>query len=42
MIMHFSWGSGFLLGLIRFGGRWFAPEPIPPRLTASSPELGLE
>jgi glycosyltransferase involved in cell wall biosynthesis len=42
MIMHFSWGSGFLLGLVRFGGRWFAQEPMPPRLTASSPELGLE
>jgi cellulose synthase/poly-beta-1,6-N-acetylglucosamine synthase-like glycosyltransferase len=30
--LHFSYGSGFLLGLVRFLPRWWRPEPPPPRL----------
>ena len=30
--MHVSWGTGFLLGLVRFGHRWLAAEPLPPQL----------
>jgi hypothetical protein len=30
--MHLSWGSGFLVGVIRFGRRWFVAESGPPRL----------
>ncbi len=40
--MHLSWGAGFLVGLLRFGHRWFADEPQPPRLRSGSvaaPEL---
>lgn len=33
--MHFSWGSGFLIGLVRFANRWFADEPVPPQLQAA-------
>jgi succinoglycan biosynthesis protein ExoA len=29
--MHLSWGSGFLVGVARFAGRWCAEEP-PPQL----------
>ena len=36
VIMHFSWGCGFLVGLVRFGRCWFGREPMPPRLAASS------
>jgi succinoglycan biosynthesis protein ExoA len=32
VIMHWSWGSGFLWGLVRFADRWFRPESPPPRL----------
>jgi len=35
--MHFSWGSGFLLGAARFAGRWFVDEPRPPQLQAAVP-----
>ena len=31
-ILHFGYGTGFLLGLLRFFPRWFRPEPPPPRL----------
>lgn len=40
--MHLSWGAGFLVGLLRFGHRWLADEPSPPRLRSASgtaPEL---
>ena len=32
VVMHLSWGTGFLLGVLRFWRRWFTPEPQPPRL----------
>ena len=32
--MHLSWGCGFLLGAVRFAGRWFSAEPGPPALAA--------
>jgi glycosyltransferase involved in cell wall biosynthesis len=32
--MHVSWGTGFLLGAVRFGRRWFVAEPLPPQLRA--------
>ena len=31
-IMHFSWGSGFLAGALRFARRWLSEEPPPPQL----------
>ena len=31
-IMHFSWGSGFLAGALRFAHRWLSEEPPPPQL----------
>jgi GT2 family glycosyltransferase len=31
-ILHFSYGIGFLLGLIRFSPKWFQKEPEPPKL----------
>lgn len=34
--MHLSWGAGFLVGLLRFGSRWFTPEPRPPQLQDES------
>lgn len=30
--MHIAWGAGFLVGLVRFGTRWFGEEPPPPSL----------
>lgn len=27
--LHLSYGAGFLLGLVRFAGRWTQPTPIP-------------
>lgn len=30
--IHLAWGSGFLVGLVRFAGHWFRREPLPPRL----------
>jgi GT2 family glycosyltransferase len=30
--MHLSWGSGFLVGTVRFADRWCAGEPAPPQL----------
>jgi succinoglycan biosynthesis protein ExoA len=33
--MHLSWGCGFLVGAVRFAGRWFADEPAPPALGAA-------
>lgn len=32
VVMHWSWGSGFLWGLLRFAPRWFQAEEPPPRL----------
>lgn len=32
VVIHWAWGSGFLLGLIRFAPRWWRSEPPPPRL----------
>lgn len=31
-ILHVSYGTGFLLGLVRFVSRWWTPEPPPPSL----------
>jgi glycosyltransferase involved in cell wall biosynthesis len=31
-IIHVAWGLGFLVGLARFGRRWFEAEPLPPQL----------
>lgn len=31
-ILHFSYGTGFLSGLVRFLPRWWIPEPPPPPL----------
>ncbi len=36
VVMHWSWGSGFLWGLVRFGHRWLQPEEQPPRLDPST------
>ncbi len=30
--MHVSWGAGFLVGLVRFGYRWFTQDALPPQL----------
>ncbi len=35
--MHVSWGSGFLVGLLRFGKHWLQDEPPPPALADVSP-----
>jgi GT2 family glycosyltransferase len=32
-IIHFAWGSGFLVGVARFGHRWAMDEPAPPGIT---------
>jgi len=32
VIIHLSWGSGFLVGLLRFARLWWRPEQSPPRL----------
>lgn len=32
--IHLSWGTGFVLGALRFAPRWLAHEPQPPRLRA--------
>jgi succinoglycan biosynthesis protein ExoA len=34
--MHVCWGTGFLLGALRFAPRWFANEPQPARLPMSA------
>lgn len=36
LVIHGSWGSGFLLGLVRFAPRWWRPDPPPPRLESMS------
>jgi GT2 family glycosyltransferase len=42
-VMHLGWGSGFLVGLGRFGKRWFYDEPAPPRLAnPSSAEVAAD
>lgn len=33
-ILHFSYGGGFLLGLLRFLPRWWTREPDPPKLSS--------
>jgi len=35
-VMHVAWGSGFLLGLIRFAPRWLRDESPPPRLDSTA------
>jgi len=35
VLIHLSWGSGVLSGLLRFYDRWTRPEPAPPRLDAA-------
>lgn len=30
--LHFSYGTGFLAGLVRFSSKWFQKEPEPPQL----------
>lgn len=32
--MHLMWGTGFVLGSLRFARRWWVHEPQPPRLRA--------
>lgn len=34
--MHFSWGTGFVMGAGRFARRWWGHEPPPPRLRADA------
>ncbi len=34
-IIHFSWGAGFVIGVVRFGHRWAVKEPDPPMLTGA-------
>jgi succinoglycan biosynthesis protein ExoA len=34
--MHFSWGTGFVVGTLRFARRWWRHEPQPPRLEANA------
>lgn len=36
-IMHVSWGSGFLVGLVRFAPRWWQTEPPPPAVHVVPP-----
>jgi hypothetical protein len=42
--IHLSWGSGFLIGLVEFGGRWGRPEGAPPSLAGAEalPALARE
>jgi len=39
-IIHWTWGMGFLAGLLRHANRWRQPDPPPARLEAES-RLGL-
>jgi len=39
VIIHMAWGTGFLVGLVRFAGRWRRPETPPPRLPMTTGEL---
>jgi succinoglycan biosynthesis protein ExoA len=36
VIIHVAWGMGFLVGLVRFAGRWRRPESHPPRLEGAA------
>lgn len=36
VIIHVAWGTGFLVGLVRFADRWGRPELLPPRLEAAA------
>ncbi|MCX8072611.1 MAG: glycosyltransferase family 2 protein [Candidatus Binatia bacterium] len=40
VVMHWSWGGGFLWGLLRFGHRWFQPENPPPQLGPQQVPVG--
>ncbi len=31
-VVHLAWGTGFLVGLVRFADRWRQPEAAPPQL----------
>jgi hypothetical protein len=33
--IHFSWGSGLLIGALRFAHRWTSEEPPPPQLRSA-------
>jgi succinoglycan biosynthesis protein ExoA len=33
--IHLCWGAGFLVGLMKFAGRWWGPEPEPSTLDRS-------
>jgi glycosyltransferase involved in cell wall biosynthesis len=35
IIIHHAWGFGFLVGLLRFAGRWFKPERPERRLAGA-------
>jgi glycosyltransferase involved in cell wall biosynthesis len=35
-IIHHAWGVGFLIGLVRFAGRWLKAEPPARRLAAGA------
>ncbi len=39
-IIHFGWGAGFLVGLVRFARGWLEPEPAPPALEDGSASGG--
>jgi hypothetical protein len=32
VLIHVFWGAGFLVGLFKFAGRWWRPEPMPRTL----------
>jgi succinoglycan biosynthesis protein ExoA len=34
--IHLSWGTGFVMGAVRFARRWWRREPQPPRLGADA------
>ncbi len=36
-ILHFAYGTGFLIGLLRFLPRWWTAEPPPPTLSPREP-----
>ncbi|HYC54803.1 MAG TPA: glycosyltransferase family 2 protein [Candidatus Binatia bacterium] len=41
-LIHHCWAAGFLVGLVRFAGRWRQPEPEPPRLSRRTTDLDGE
>jgi hypothetical protein len=38
--IHLSWGAGFLVGLFKFAGRWWRPEPQPSTLNGGGSHGG--